>query len=51
MENTFEKGDVVKYDNGKHQETFVVESVGEHHLYPTKYNIPSFKKIYCVKIS
>jgi hypothetical protein len=47
MDNTFKKVDVVKYDNGKHQETFIVESVGEHHLYSTEYNIPSFKKSYC----
>ena len=45
MDTTFKKGDIVKYDNGKHQEIFVVENVGEHHLYSTKYNIPSFKKV------
>lgn len=48
MDDTFKKGDVVKYDNGKYQETFVVE---KYHLYSTEYNIPSFKKSYCTKVS
>lgn len=52
MNNTeFKKGDVVKYDNGKIQETFTVHKVGEHHLYSTEYNIPSYSKKYCKKVS
>lgn len=47
---SIEKGDLVKYDNGTHQETFTVYSVGEHHLFSTQYNIPSFNKRYCKKI-
>jgi hypothetical protein len=51
MENNFKEGDVVKYDNGKHQEIFVVVSIGEYHLFSSQYNLPSFSKKYCKKIS
>jgi hypothetical protein len=52
MEDTdFKKGDVVQYDNGKYQKTFTVYSVAEHHLYSTEYNIPSYSKKYCNKVS
>jgi hypothetical protein len=51
MGTNFKEGDTVKYDNGKHQETFVVVRIGEYHLFSSQYNIPSFSKKYCKKIS
>ena len=52
MGNTdFKKGDIIKYDNGKIQETFTVNHVSEHHLHSTVYNIPSYSKKYCKKVS
>ena len=52
MENTnFKKGDKVEYYNGTIKETFVVYSVGEHHLFSTPYNLPSYNKKYCKKVS
>lgn len=50
-DNPFKKGEVIRYDNGAHQETFIVFSVGEYHLYSTEYNSPSFSKKYCSKIN
>lgn len=51
MEEEFKKGDLVKYDNGKVQDTFIVYSIGEYHLYSTEYNIPNFNKKYCKKVA
>jgi hypothetical protein len=51
MNKDFKKGDTIKYDNGKYQETFVAYSVGEYHIYSTEYNQPSFSKKYCTKVS
>jgi len=50
MANTFKKGDTVDYDNGTIKKTFVVYTVGEHHLYSDKWNTSSHAIKYC-KIS
>ncbi len=47
----FKKGDTVEYDNGTVKETFVVHSVGQHHLFSTPYNQPSYSIKYCKKVS
>lgn len=47
LTNQFKEGDKIDYDNGNHQETFICKRVGDHHLYSTDSNIPSYNKKYC----
>lgn len=53
MENKdkeFKEGDIIKYDNGTIQQTFIVYTVGENYLFSTAYSDSGHNKKYCSKV-